>query len=113
MDALFHYIQAINAHDSGALISESQVSHEQSEDEWSTMVRTTQTVRFANGAVVQKIQETEQAVSPNPDVVCADCWLSYEVLSDPDEGQIRPRQKQFSNLCQQAFWLKVQAAQFC
>ncbi|MDC0610389.1 hypothetical protein OAP63_06615 [Vibrio sp.] len=60
---------------------------------------------FSNGVVLRKQQEIDH--EDNPEVVCDECWICYEVISAPDQLNITPKKKVFTNRCQESFWLKM------
>ncbi|WP_028110764.1 hypothetical protein [Ferrimonas futtsuensis] len=64
--------------------------------------------RFSNG--VELLYRCEQEQQQSDDQLCAECWISYQVLNN-NGFAITPSQKSFSNVCQQRFWLKMQAGQ--
>ena len=39
---------------------------------------------------------------------CPECWIDWQVIDAADQ-EINPMRKQFYNLCQQSFWLAMQA----
>lgn len=43
----------------------------------------------------------------NNDMVCEECWISYQVVASPPDLHIYPQSKNFINECQEAFWLKM------
>lgn len=60
---------------------------------------------FENGVVIRHNVEQDNALS---DQACQECWISYEVV-EQGEQRVRPASKTFYNVCQQSFWLKMQA----
>ena len=39
---------------------------------------------------------------------CPECWIDWQVI-DAAGQEVNPMRKQFYNLCQQSFWLAMQA----
>jgi len=63
------------------------------------------TYRYDNGVVIRHKVERDSAPS---ELVCEECWISYEVLDFAGQ-EIKPFRKTFYNGCQEEFWLKMQA----
>lgn len=110
MNHLFTYVRAIND-DANPLI-ESRVVIEQEQLEEDGILTDYGEYRyvFNNGVVIKQTLETEQGDDAN-EVTCPECWISYEVLSQPQGIEVSPKQKHFINRCQQSFWLKISQAQ--
>lgn len=68
-----------------------------------------QTVEFINGVVIRQTIEQEQ---PEADMeqLCPECWIRYDVVSQPEGVCVLPQQKNFVNNCQEVFWLKARRA---
>ncbi|WNJ97212.1 hypothetical protein RND59_18580 [Vibrio ruber] len=68
-------------------------------------------IKFDNGVTLRKC--TEQDFSDDVTAaVCAECWISYEVIEQPDNLAVMPKRKSFTNPCQEAFWLEINKVQF-
>lgn len=65
---------------------------------------------FSNGVVVKYSTESDQ--DDSDERLCPECWISYEVLSEPAGLQVRPRHKTFISHCQELFWLKINKQHF-
>ncbi|ELR64294.1 hypothetical protein C942_02876 [Photobacterium marinum] len=64
---------------------------------------------FDNGVKLRYSVERDDSTDEpevNNDLVCEECWISYEVI-DGAEQVIRPRRKIFYNACQEKFYLKL------
>lgn len=63
--------------------------------------------RFENGVVIRRTVEQDDVPS---DQVCAECWITYEVI-DPGSvvAGISPARVVFPNACREAFWLAYHA----
>ncbi|WP_417760505.1 hypothetical protein [Shewanella sp.] len=116
--ALYPYIQAmVTASDTTIAATVPQIIKqcchgEQISDDWSVLERIERTVVFADGAIIRQVTEVEtETDGAAADNICGDDWISYQVLQQPPQANITPLQKQFTNRCQQAFWLKIQVAQ--
>ncbi|OAN13138.1 hypothetical protein A3K86_15870 [Photobacterium jeanii] len=123
---LADYVRAIQAfekcNDSECIAERRVIDNSYLDDDiWIESVETQ--FRFKNGVVIERLVESDHPVKAKQaesqtlvddaasNMVCAECWISYEVLTQPKERHITPRTKQFINSCQQAFWLKITAAQ--
>jgi len=62
------------------------------------------TYRYDNGVMIRHKVERDNAPC---ELVCEECWISYEVLDSAGQ-EIKPFRKTFYNSCQEAFWLKMQ-----
>lgn len=62
--------------------------------------------RHRSGVVIQHRYELEL---PQQDAAsCPECWIEWQVI-DSAGLVVQPMRKQFYNLCQQSFWLAMQA----
>ena len=106
MERLFSYISAIEGAPSPVSLVD-RVHHLRDHSDELAEVRVTQSLyRFSNG--VELLHRREQEQQQSDDQLCAECWISYQVLNN-NGFAITPSQKSFSNVCQQRFWLKMQA----
>ena len=77
-------------------------------DQGFEVVRDVRIFRFENGARIAQIIEQDDFPS---ELACAECWISYEVLSAPDSGiSVDPPKKTFDNHCRESFWLAYHTA---
>lgn len=62
------------------------------------------TFQFDNGAILRRT--VEQDDFPDEQQVCAECWITYEVVraGEGEDGMDAVR-KTFDNACREAFWL--------
>ena len=60
---------------------------------------------FSNGVVLKYVNESGSI--EEHEQLCAECWISYEVVFEPAGICISPIKKSFINQCQEAFWLKM------
>lgn len=68
-------------------------------------------ITFANGVVLkQQIEFDECSNSQSTQAVCSECWISYQIIFQPEFLSIQPKKKQFINRCQEAFWLRINKA---
>jgi len=65
-------------------------------------------VTFIDGVTVKQSIELEDNINAS-DMICAECWISYEVAPDPEGLNISPKRKHFINRYQEIFWLKINA----
>jgi len=110
MNNLSTYVSAIkNGSRDGFIVSSDYVDLSYQDEEISVECSECY-FHFSNGAVIKQTLEQDMDESP-ADVVCAECWISYQVVSAPDDLSIRPQTKSFINRCQESFWLKMTASQ--
>lgn len=78
-------------------------------DDGITTEHTITSFEFIDGVVIRKEVEFDHLAEEEqePQNVCPEYWLSYQVIANPNSIQIKPFKKTFSNLCQQSFWLKM------
>ncbi|MFV0576605.1 MAG: hypothetical protein ACK5NC_14485 [Vibrio sp.] len=105
MENLFTYIQAIKEDTSKVSILDRVESTASFEQDGIITDTYELTVRFDNGVLLRKTTEQDQL--DDSDSICAECWISYELIESPENLNIRPRKKTFINTCQEAFWLKI------
>lgn len=61
--------------------------------------------QFSNGAVVSVHLEWDEVLEEG--AACPECWISYEVVNQPERAVISPQSKQFISHCQVGFWLRT------
>lgn len=108
MQQLASYILAIQGYPSQvSIISQSRKNHIYQDN--GVNIHDCEIVyTFNNGVMIcQQTEQDELAMTPAYDSICDDFWINYSVIK-ANEVDITPRQKSFSNLCQQRFWLKMQ-----
>lgn len=55
------------------------------------------------------IQHRYELELPQQDAAsCPECWIEWQVIDNAGLA-VQPMRKQFYNLCQQSFWLAMQA----
>ena len=105
MNQLYTYIEAINRVD-GKVFIVSQVVTDNSYKDQGVAVNSYETIfSFSNGVVLKYDVEFDEV--PLSSEVCAECWISYEIIDSLTET-ISPTKKTFVNKCQESFWLKMQ-----
>ncbi|HBR5151390.1 TPA: hypothetical protein L9X93_002558 [Klebsiella pneumoniae] len=62
--------------------------------------------RHRSGVVIQRRYELE--IAQQDSASCPECWIDWQVI-DAAGQEINPMRKQFYNVCQQSFWLAMQA----
>jgi hypothetical protein len=63
---------------------------------------------FDNDVVLRRTIEQDEFPS---EAACAECWITYEVVSDGEVGAaISPQSQVFENACRESFWLKYHTA---
>ncbi|GAB1439430.1 hypothetical protein MASR2M36_22020 [Providencia sp.] len=85
------------------------LAHQQQSDELSEVTIHTQTWQFNDGVILKCIEEIEMQES-ECDSQCPERWIIWQVV-EPCKVNISPKRKEFFNICQQQFWLKMQAAE--
>lgn len=102
-ESLASYVKAIHAFPDGqGVILESEERTSWS-DQGFEVVRDARIFRFENGARIARIIEQDDFPS---ELICAECWISYEVLTAPDSGiAVDPPKKTFDNHCRESYWL--------
>ncbi|MBO0213657.1 hypothetical protein J0676_09135 [Vibrio sp. Vb2880] len=111
MNDLHLYVAAMLDSTPALTIAERTTNEDTTQDDQGERLYTReQTVTFTNGVVIHQSIEQAFDVQPN-DAVCAECWISYRVVSEPETMNITPKRKHFINACQQAFWLNIRRAQ--
>jgi hypothetical protein len=104
MHTLFTYISAIHEQNATVSVVNKSTKTNSYIDDEIEICEAEITYNFDNGVVVQHKTERDNVPS---DLVCAECWISYEVI-EAAQQKITPLRKTFSNTCQEAFWLKMQ-----
>ncbi|AGH81644.1 hypothetical protein PCNPT3_08530 [Psychromonas sp. CNPT3] len=110
MNNLFTYVSAINDSDAGEFVVERKRVEESEEHDGIITYYSEQIVKFKNGVIIKQCVEKDANFS-HPEVVCEECFINYDVLFEPDNYDITPKQKNFINHCQEIFWLKISAVQ--
>jgi hypothetical protein len=86
MHTLFTYISAIHEQNSTVLvINQSTKTNNYIDDEMEVYEAET-TYHFNNGVVIKYQTERDNTLS---DLVCSECWISYEVI-EADQQKITP-----------------------
>lgn len=110
MNNLFTYILAMEENLVGLSVIETTL-YDYSVEEVDTFIESSElVVKFENGVTLRKQTEVEQIEQVN-DIICSECWITYQVLCQPDNLTITPNRKFFTNQCQEAFWLKINKVQ--
>ncbi|EKO3978835.1 hypothetical protein FNJ21_004354 [Vibrio fluvialis] len=115
MNDLHFYVAAIVDRDALVAIAKREITEEITEeitldDNGEQLCTREQTVTFSNGVVVHQSVEQTFEHSLN-EAVCAECWISYRVVHEPETMNITPKRKHFINTCQQSFWLSIRRMQ--
>jgi uncharacterized CHY-type Zn-finger protein len=104
MENLVSYIGAIHGRKSDMSIVKKTVSKETWLDQGFEVHKEETTYWFDNGVLIRRVQEQDKA----PDeLVCAECWICYEVLEYGQQRQVHPVRRSFNNACQESFWLAL------
>ncbi|MGF1725352.1 hypothetical protein [Photobacterium nomapromontoriensis] len=106
MNNLFTYISAMKEEPDGLSIVEKVLNKQSVEENGTLMENSELLVKFDNGVAVRK--RTERELSGYiTESVCEECWISYDVIEQPSTLNIAPQKKNFTNQCQESFWLKI------
>ena len=105
MNNLCTYIAATKGEISVVKLVTSQ-SFDKSYVDQDIVVKCTESVfQFTNGVVMKYCSESD-LIEAN-EQVCAECWISYEVIAESGDTQVFPKKKTFINHSQEDFWLKI------
>ncbi|SDH99293.1 hypothetical protein [Paraburkholderia phenazinium] len=107
MDKLVTYVSAIHGHVSPVAILKQTVQRDSWSDQGFDVQKEETRYTFDNGVVIRRVVEQDQFPT---ELVCAECWISYEVIEQPSGSRVSPAKKNFDNACREAFWLKYYAA---
>lgn len=110
MNNLFTYISAMKEEHDGLSIVSKVLNKQTFEEDGILMENSELFVKFNNGVAVRKLTELELS-GHITDAVCEECWISYEVTEQPSALNIAPKKKNFTNQCQELFWLKINKVQ--
>jgi hypothetical protein len=109
MNNLHTYIAATKGELNGVKLEASE-SFDKSYTDQGIVVNCIESVFHFNNGVVMKCCNEADMLEEN-EQICAECWISYEVISESDDTHICPQRKTFLNHCQEAFWLKINTQQ--
>lgn len=108
MHKLVSYVSAIKDLSSPVAVVRRTLEEERWIDQGFEVQRALGTYWFDNGVVVRRIVEQDSFPT---ELACAECWISYEVLSHGDLAeQIVPLRQSFTNACRESFWLSYHRA---
>lgn len=108
MNNLFTYVSAIKSELPNKLIVKKNLSAESYEENGILTENSELIVTFKNGVTIKQSVEFDSNIKVS-DMTCAECWISYQVISEPEGVNISPKLKNFTNKCQESFWLKINA----
>ncbi|HCM62066.1 MAG TPA: hypothetical protein DIT05_05905 [Morganella sp. (in: Bacteria)] len=83
------------------------ISDNNCHDPLSEVITRTRTWQFRDGVILMCTDEIETAVYDG-DSQCPEQWIVWEVIEFNNKS-ISPQRKEFFSICQQNFWLKMQA----
>lgn len=108
MTSLATYVAAIHAKPGAPTVAEKTVATSHWQDQSFDVRREVTTYRFDNAVTIRAT--VEQDSFPD-ELACAECWISYEVLSNGASAiDVRPLRKVFENACRESFWLAYHMA---
>ncbi|WP_305844292.1 hypothetical protein [Photobacterium leiognathi] len=100
MNDLITYIWH-NANDS-SIIDRKIQQHTYLEDDVE-IHHTEERATFSNGAVMLKTTEFDETLDILDDSVYPECWINYEIITQPQGEVISPKKKVFTSRCQSLF----------
>lgn len=108
MEQLATYIAAIHCKAKAPAIADRNVEKTAWEDQGITVTKEVTDFRFDNGVVIRRTVEQDDLIS---DQVCAECWITYEVIAAGSVmAGISPARMVFPNACRESFWLAYHTA---
>lgn len=110
LNSLFNYVLALEENVAGLSIIETVSDNSCVEDDGVVIEINELVVTFENGVMLKKQTERDHIAQIN-DEVCSECWITYEVLAQPKGVNVVPNRKNFTNHCQEVFWLKMNKVQ--
>jgi len=110
MNNLFSYVSALKESDPLLPITAQRTADNSYTDDGVEISSSEVITEFANGVTLKQQIEFDSSEQPYKQV-CAECWISYEVLFEPENVTVRPKKKSFINSCQESFWLKINKSQ--
>ncbi|WP_337234920.1 hypothetical protein [Proteus terrae] len=93
--------QVVNQEDSYQILSTQKLL-----DDLTEITRVIHTWLFPDGVILKCTEEIETEYYDN-DAQCPEHWITWEIVVSNNKP-ISPYRKEFFNLCQQSFWLKMQ-----
>ncbi|NBF11889.1 hypothetical protein [Pseudomonas sp. Fl4BN1] len=103
LDHLANYVSAILGLSSSRIGSLEKSNQETWLDQGFTVTAEEKTYAFDDGALIKRLAEQDNFPS---DAVCAECWISYEVVRQPLDKMVSPSHISFNNACREAYWLR-------
>ena len=108
LSQLFTYVCAIHQKPGAAVISSQCVDYASWQDQGFEVRQEVKTYYFDNGVIIRRT--LEQDAFPD-DLACAECWITYEVLSGgTDLLHVEPSRQVFDSVCRESFWLAYHGA---
>jgi hypothetical protein len=102
MEQLSAYVAAIHDKPSPLTISVKSVERSSWTDQGFEVSKEIAEYRFGNGVIIRRTVEQDDFPS---ETACAECWITYEVISKGPLPEIVPARKTFENTCRESFWL--------
>ncbi len=103
MENLHAYVAAIHERPSAVAVSGRTVEKTSWLDQGHEVVKEVTDFRFDNEVVIRRTVERDSFPSG---AACAECWITYEVISaGKTVAGVSPSRKVFENACRESFWL--------
>jgi hypothetical protein len=99
---LAYYVRAIVEGGLAPVSNQREQWHDQGFD----VERSVAEYRFDDGVAIRRTIEQDQFPS---ELACAECWITYTVLTHGGEA-VAPARKSFANTCREAYWLRYHLA---
>ncbi|MCL9780737.1 hypothetical protein M9194_04705 [Vibrio sp. S4M6] len=97
MNHLFTYISATKSDTTSTFVTEHRVTDTSYSDEDLEVCGKESIFSFANGVQLKKTEEFDDI--QDSELVCPECWISYEVIAQPVNLQVTPRKKILNRAC--------------
>ncbi|MDH0648917.1 hypothetical protein N5D48_15700 [Pseudomonas sp. GD03858] len=107
LDHLANYVSAILGLCSKRSAHLERSNQETWIDQDVTVIAEENTYAFDDGTLIRRLAEQDNFPS---DGVCAESWISYEVIRQPRDTMVSPTHISFTNPCREAYWLRYFSA---
>ncbi len=102
MNNLFTYVSAIKFGSEKYSIEHQELHDRSYYDEDMYIDSKEKVVHFSNGVVLKEHVEFDSEQSNDLDI-CPECWITYQVIEQPEGVSIRPNKKSFISRCKSLF----------
>lgn len=102
MNNLSTYVSTIKNTSESEFVVKRSVNEESIEEDGIVTKHSEEVITFKNGVVTKQSIENEIGAA-DLEMACEECFITYEVLSEPVGYCIKPKRKNFINNCQERF----------